>query len=240
MKSFSIHYVLTGNSDYVNLAPVFPDILKEILADNGHFQDEEGKETIEMYTALNTFDLEQNRKPEGYNRKGKYRLIFPIDRKEFYIITYDDKARGEIKRIENKITEILSTIGDLHYNSFSNQIGYGISGYGTPGLLTGVEEIGAFKQIYLKNNEIRNELEGTFIRVDAGCNVKVPPKGEVIIDGHLYKNTSEVDSLSLFINTNSPDAKNVNLMKGSVEIEKGVVVIINEKPTNGKETLFAK
>ena len=61
-----------------------------------------------MFIQLNMADLEQDRKPEGYNRKGKYRLIFPLDRMEFYLRTYTAKP-PELRRTGEKIAEMLST-----------------------------------------------------------------------------------------------------------------------------------
>lgn len=108
MKSTSYHFVLKGKTSYKDLVPVFPDILKVILLENDHFQTAEDEESREMFIELNMADLEQNRKPEGYNRKGKYRLIFPMDKKEFFIKTATAKP-NEIKRISDTIQEMLTT-----------------------------------------------------------------------------------------------------------------------------------
>ena len=108
MKAYSYNFVLKGKSSYKDLAPVFPDILKLILKENDHFQSDEDEESREMFIELNMSDLEANRKPEGYNRKGKYRLIFPIDVKGFYIRTMVGKS-NEIKRIGDNIAEMLTT-----------------------------------------------------------------------------------------------------------------------------------
>ncbi len=103
MKASSIHFVLQGKTDYVDLVPVFPDILKMFLEAIDQMPEEE--ELLEMLIQLNMIDLEQNRKPEGYNRKGKVRLVFPMDSKEFYIKTYG-KA-NELKPIADKISDML-------------------------------------------------------------------------------------------------------------------------------------
>lgn len=108
MKPSSYHFVLKGKSDYKDIVPVFPDILKLILSENEHFQTAEDEESREMFIELNMSDLERNRKPEGYNRKGKYRLIFPMDRKEFYIKTVTGKPT-DIKRIGDTISDMLAT-----------------------------------------------------------------------------------------------------------------------------------
>jgi len=104
MKVSSIHFVLKGKSDYKSLAPVFPDILKMFLEEIGQKPEEE--EILQMLIDLNVSDLEMNRKPEGYNRKGKVRLVFPIDSKEFYLKTYGKPS--ELKHIADQISEMLT------------------------------------------------------------------------------------------------------------------------------------
>lgn len=103
MKVSSIHFVLKGKSDYKHLAPVFPDILKTLLEEIDQMPEEE--ELLQMLIELNVADLEQNRKPEGYNRKGKVRLVFPMESKEFYLKTY--AKMSELKPLAEKIEDIL-------------------------------------------------------------------------------------------------------------------------------------
>ncbi|MBO4356724.1 MAG: hypothetical protein J5813_00935 [Candidatus Methanomethylophilaceae archaeon] len=104
MKVSSVHFVLTGKSDYKDLAPVFPDILKMFLEAIDQMPEEE--ELLQMLIELNMADLEQNRKPEGYNRKGKVRLVFPMDSKEFYLKTYGKS--NDLKPIADTISEMLT------------------------------------------------------------------------------------------------------------------------------------
>ncbi|MBQ8180155.1 MAG: hypothetical protein IJ026_06955 [Candidatus Methanomethylophilaceae archaeon] len=107
MKVFSTHFVLKGASDYRDLAPVFPDILKMFLEEIGQMPEEE--EILQMYIELNMMDLERNRKPEGYNRKGKVRLVFPMDSKEFYIKTYSKTT--DLSGIASNIGNMLTAAG---------------------------------------------------------------------------------------------------------------------------------
>ncbi len=97
MKVSSVNFILKGKTPYKDLAPVFPEILKKVLEVNGQDPDED--QIFEIILATNMPDLEQNRKPEGCNRKGRVRLVFPMDRPEFYIKTYiktlDLKPIGE-------------------------------------------------------------------------------------------------------------------------------------------------
>ena len=103
MKVFSTHFVLTGKSSYKDLAPVFPDILNMLLVEIEQLPEEE--EIMQMYIEQNMSDLLNDRKPVGYNRKGKVRIIFPIESKEFYIKSYNKGT--DIVSIAEKISEIL-------------------------------------------------------------------------------------------------------------------------------------
>ena len=110
MKVVSVHFVLKKGSDYKDLAPVFPDLLKTLLEEIGQMPEED--EILQMYIALNMADLEQNRKPEGYNRKGKVRLVFPMEKKEFYLKTYE-KYNG-LDSLVKKVSQILDD-GGIRY-----------------------------------------------------------------------------------------------------------------------------
>lgn len=107
MKVYSVHFILKGRSDYKDLEPVFPEIMKMFLDEIGQTPEEE--ELLQMLIELNMIDIRQNRKPEGYNRKGKIRLVFPMDRKEFYIKTYTKGT--DLNRIADNIAGILSAAG---------------------------------------------------------------------------------------------------------------------------------
>ena len=109
-KIFTCRFILKNNSDYKDLAPVFRDIMNDILRENEHFQTPEEVEMREMYIELNMQDILENRKPEGYNRKAKYRLIFPVGRKEFYVKQFAQKP-NDIKRIGTSISDYLSAAG---------------------------------------------------------------------------------------------------------------------------------
>lgn len=107
MKIFSSHFILKGKSDYKDLAPVFPDILKALLKEIGQVPEEE--EILQMFIDINVMDLERNLKPEGYNRKGKIRLIFPMDRKEFYFKSYTKLT--DIAKLSEEVGGILTKAG---------------------------------------------------------------------------------------------------------------------------------
>jgi len=119
MKVSSVHFILKGKSDYKDLAPIFPDILRTTLTMVDQVPEEE--ETMEMLIQLNTDDLIANRKPEGYVRKSKIRIIFPMDRKEFYFKTYSKTV--DLVKIEDAIVKIMDDAGvkyDLAENDNSD------------------------------------------------------------------------------------------------------------------------
>ena len=70
----------------------------------------------EMYS-----DIENNKKPEGYNRKGRMRLVFPMTRKEFYI--RGSSKSGEVVRVAEKLSKILNKAGvhhEMQWNALSS------------------------------------------------------------------------------------------------------------------------
>ena len=120
-KISSYHFILAKGTEYRDLAPVFTDILNLILAENDHFQKPEDEESREMFNYMNMADLNDNRKPEGYNRKGKYRLIFPTDRMEFYVRSFTAKP-ADLQSVAERIGEMLTSAG-LKYELAENQSG---------------------------------------------------------------------------------------------------------------------
>ena len=118
-KIHSYHFILAKGTQYRDLVPVFPDILNLILAENDHFQKPEDEESHEMFVYMNMADLQDNRKPEGYNRKGKYRLIFPTDNMEFYIKSFTAKP-ADLASVAERIGEMLSA-AKLKYEMAENQ-----------------------------------------------------------------------------------------------------------------------
>jgi len=107
MAKNSIHFILKGSSSYKDLAPVFEDILKFSLQAVDQMPEEE---EMEMILRLNLEDLERDRKPEGYLRKARIRIVFPMDRKEFYIQSYNSKL-VDLGLLSNHVKSVLSEAG---------------------------------------------------------------------------------------------------------------------------------
>ncbi|MBM4236986.1 MAG: hypothetical protein FJ151_00695 [Euryarchaeota archaeon] len=110
MKATSGHFVFKKNVGYRDLARVFPDVLTTFLEETDQVPEDE--DVLQMFIYLNQVELERNRKPEGYNRKGRMRLVFPLNRKEFYI---RGTSRGsEVVRVSEKISRMLAKAGVGH------------------------------------------------------------------------------------------------------------------------------
>jgi len=97
------HIIFGQNFKWKMLAPVFDDILRTFLKETGQLPQEE--EIVNMFVRLNMMDLEKNRKPEGWNRRGRIRMVFPIDEKpQIYLRT--NMKSAELVRM----TELLSSM----------------------------------------------------------------------------------------------------------------------------------
>ena len=107
MGKTSVHFILNDKSDYKDLAPIFEELLVSALTVADQVPD---AEELQMIVNMNVSDLSENRKPEGYIRKARIRMIFPIDRKEFYFQSYNPKA-VDLSKIKEGTSQILSKAG---------------------------------------------------------------------------------------------------------------------------------
>ncbi len=112
MKAETGHIVFKEKFKYKDLQPVFDDLLKVFLQETDQMPDEE--EILQMFLRLNMMDIEKNRKPEGYNRRGRMKLVFPLTsgRKQFYLRA--DSKTAEIVRITERLSKILKKAGVQH------------------------------------------------------------------------------------------------------------------------------
>ncbi len=90
---------------YKDLQPVFDEVLTVFLEETDQMPDE--KEILDMFLRLNMMDIEKNRKPEGYNRRGRMKLVFPTTggRRQFYIRA--DSKTAETIRVAERLSRIL-------------------------------------------------------------------------------------------------------------------------------------
>ncbi|WP_019177293.1 hypothetical protein [Methanomassiliicoccus luminyensis] len=110
MKATSGHFVFDDSFEFKDLEEVFPEILTNFLEETDQMPDDD--DVMQMFIFLNVQALRRNEKPEGYNRKGRMRLIFPIGENQFYIKS--NNASSEVVRLGEKISKMLSKAGIKH------------------------------------------------------------------------------------------------------------------------------
>jgi len=87
-----------------SLVPAFRPLLLKFLEETQQLP--EDLENVEVLIEENLRDLRKGRKPEGYNREGAMRLIFPIsDHVEFYI--YGRGKTVEVARVTEQVSRVL-------------------------------------------------------------------------------------------------------------------------------------
>jgi len=112
MKAESGHIIFKEKFKYKDLQGCFEEILKAFLDETDQVPDED--EILQMFMKINMMDIEKNRKPEGYNRRGRMRLIFPLTKgkRQFYIRA--DSKTAEVVRVTERMSKILKKAGVPH------------------------------------------------------------------------------------------------------------------------------
>ena len=112
MKAESAHIVFKEKFKYKDLQGVFEEVLRAFLAETDQMPDED--EILQMFLRINMMDIEKNRKPEGYNRRGRMRMVFPLTkgRKQFYLRA--DSKTAETVRVAERLSKILKKGGIAH------------------------------------------------------------------------------------------------------------------------------
>ena len=110
MKATSGHFIFEENFQYKDLEVAFPEILKMFLEETDQMPDDE--DVLSMFIFINQQALQKNEKPEGYNRKGRMRMVFPIGSKQFYLKS--NTAGSEVVRLSEKVSKMLTKDGIKH------------------------------------------------------------------------------------------------------------------------------
>lgn len=110
-KAQSGHIVFGPKFKWKLLSSVFDDMLRNFLKESGQMPPEE--DITRMFIKLNLIDLEKNRKPEGWNRRGRVRMVFPIsDQPQMYLRASMKSA--EVVRITESISSMLKKAKIAH------------------------------------------------------------------------------------------------------------------------------
>ncbi len=111
MKIWNGHIILDKSVKWKDLEEVWEEMLRMFFKETKQFR--EDPEVIENIIEENLVDIRHNRKPEGYNREGKMRIVVPISsKKEFFI--YRGVYSDEVRVITEKISKLLAKHGIKH------------------------------------------------------------------------------------------------------------------------------
>ena len=112
MRAHSGHIKFEKKIKYSDLLPIYREIYERFLEETDQIPEEE-PEYADILLEQNLLDLRSNRKPEGYNRSGTMRLIFPIsDEVEFYL--YGRDTDTEVPRVTELVSKMLAKEGLKH------------------------------------------------------------------------------------------------------------------------------
>jgi hypothetical protein len=104
MRARSGHIKFDKKVKWKNLVPAFKPVFLKFLEETQQLP--EDMESVEVLVEENLRDLRLNRKPEGYNREGIMRMIFPISNDvEFYI--YGRGKTVEVARVTEQVSRVL-------------------------------------------------------------------------------------------------------------------------------------
>ncbi len=104
MRARSGHFKFDRKVKWKNLVPAFRPLLLKFLEETHQLP--EDPENVEVLVEENLRDLRKNRKPEGYNREGSMRLIFPISKHvEFYV--YGRGKSVEVAWVTEQLSRVL-------------------------------------------------------------------------------------------------------------------------------------
>jgi len=104
MRARSGHIKFDKKVKWKNLVSAFRPLFLKFLEETQQLP--EDAESVEVLVEENLRDLRSNRKPEGDNRDGIMRMIFPIsDRVEFYL--YGRGKTIEVARVTEQMSRVL-------------------------------------------------------------------------------------------------------------------------------------
>ena len=104
MRARSGHIKFDKKVKWKNLVPAFKPMFLKFLEETQQLP--EDMESVEVLVEENLRDLRLNRKPEGYNREGVMRMVFPISNDvEFYI--YGGGKPVEVARVTEQVSRVL-------------------------------------------------------------------------------------------------------------------------------------
>jgi len=105
MKVRSGHLVFDRKVTFKQLLPAFRPMFLKFLEETQQMP--EDPESLEVLLEENLRDLRRNRKPEGYNREGTMRLVFPITGKRIEMYVYSKTRTTDVPRVVEVMSRML-------------------------------------------------------------------------------------------------------------------------------------
>ncbi len=105
VKVRSGHLVFDRKVTYKQLLPAFRAMFLKFLEETQQIP--EDPESLEVLLEENLRDLRRGRKPEGYNREGSMRLLFPISEKRIEMTVYSKTRTADVPRVVEMLSRML-------------------------------------------------------------------------------------------------------------------------------------
>jgi hypothetical protein len=117
------HISFPKRTQYKDLAKVFSEILRLFLKESGQIPEDEA--LLRILVRTNLVDLQNNRKPEGFNRDSKMRLIFPLGKPgEVGFYLYRSTRSEEVARLTEILSGFLRSKGIHHKVEWDKMVLY--------------------------------------------------------------------------------------------------------------------
>jgi len=105
MKTWSGHIYFDDKFEWSRLEKAFPDIYSLIVENKKNPEDQQFDQVL---LQLNLEEIHRNKKPIGYIKDdAKYKLVFPLDRKE--MIVYRGVVSDEVREKTEEIEKVLKS-----------------------------------------------------------------------------------------------------------------------------------
>ena len=122
MQVRSGHIIFDEKVQFKDLAPVYSELFLKFLRESDQVPEEE--EYMNMLLKENLMYLEKNRKPEGYNRMGRMRLIFPLTKEHITFYIYSLHENDDVWRITQILSKLLQRKGLKHEIEWNKMLLY--------------------------------------------------------------------------------------------------------------------
>ena len=122
MRYWNGHIILEG-VEWKDLKDIWGGMLQLFFKETRQFIDE--PEIIEVIIKENMIDIAHNRKPEGFNRDGRMKIVIPLSgKREFFV--YREAYSDEVRVVTEKISKFLGEKGIKHHVEWNDMLLYKI------------------------------------------------------------------------------------------------------------------